>query len=107
MITYQIYYEGKVQGVGFRATVLGLARGFDIAGEVRNLPDGRVELLLQGESQEVEEFLKVIKESHLGSHIMSEQKNLMDADSTLRFRGFKILPSTLQPFNPSTSRSDL
>ena len=107
MQTRKIFYEGRVQGVGFRATVLGLARGFDIAGEVKNLSDGRVELLLQGDPQEVEEFLKAIKESHLGSHIMSEQKNLMDADSTLRFRGFKILPSTLQPFNPSASRSDL
>ena len=92
MITYQITYEGKVQGVGFRATVLGLARGFDVAGEVKNLPDGRVELLLQGESQEIEEFLKAIKESHLGSHIMAEQKNLIDTDSSLRFRGFKIIP---------------
>ena len=92
MITYEIYYEGKVQGVGFRAYVLGLARGFEIAGEVKNLPDGRVHLLLQGEKEEVEEFLKAIRESHLGGHISSEQKNLMKTDAPLRLRGFKILP---------------
>ncbi len=91
MMTYQITYEGKVQGVGFRATVLGLARGFDVAGEVKNLPDGRVELVLQGEPQEVEDFLKAIRESELSGHIFSEQKNELPAASSSRFRGFKIV----------------
>lgn len=90
-MTYQIYYEGKVQGVGFRATVLGLARGFDVAGEVKNLPDGRVELLIQGDSQEVEDFLKEIRESSLGGHIFSEQKIEMPLTTSLRLRGFKIV----------------
>lgn len=91
MITYQIYYEGKVQGVGFRVTVLGLARGFDVAGEVKNLPDGRVHLLLQGEKEEVEDFLQAIRESELSGHISSEQKTETPPGTFPRLRGFKIM----------------
>ena len=40
-----VLYSGRVQGVGFRATVRYLACGYDVTGTVRNLPDGRVELI--------------------------------------------------------------
>ena len=44
-----ILYAGRVQGVGFRWTTLHLLRGLDLTGRVRNLTDGRVELVLEGE----------------------------------------------------------
>jgi acylphosphatase len=91
MISYQIYYEGRVQGVGFRATVLQLARGFDLTGEVKNLPDGRVSLLLQGEPQELEAFLKEIRESVLSSHIVAEEKSELPMTFAPPLRGFKIV----------------
>lgn len=90
MTTYEIYYEGKVQGVGFRATILDLARGFDIAGEVKNLADGRVHLLLQGEVEEMEDFLMAIRESSVSGHIYSEQKTEIQTTGLPRLRGFKI-----------------
>ena len=71
MIARQVFYEGRVQGVGFRFTVKQLARGFDVVGWVRNLDDGRVELQCSGESGEVEAFLENIAESELKSHIRS------------------------------------
>ena len=69
MIARQVFYEGRVQGVGFRFTVKQLARGFEVTGWVKNLPDGRVELQCCGDAGEVEAFLEDITESELKSHI--------------------------------------
>ncbi len=46
--------------MGFRFTCQSVARGHQVAGFVRNLDDGRVELLVEGESEEVDQFLKAI-----------------------------------------------
>ena len=64
-----VFYEGRVQGVGFRATVKGIARGYEVVGWIKNLPDGRVELQASGDGEEVEAFLEAIAESELKSHI--------------------------------------
>lgn len=49
MLTRQrMIFHGRVQGVGFRATALSLARRLDLAGWVRNLPNGTVELVVEG-----------------------------------------------------------
>lgn len=45
----RVFFSGRVQGVGFRMTARRLARGFPVVGFVRNLDDGRVELLVEGE----------------------------------------------------------
>ena len=44
----QVLYSGHVQGVGFRYSVKSLAPGFEVTGTIRNLLDGRVELLAEG-----------------------------------------------------------
>ena len=59
----RVYYSGRVQGVGFRYTAWNVARGFDVAGYVRNLPDGRVELLAEGAPAEIDGFLRAIRET--------------------------------------------
>ena len=58
----QVQYQGNVQGVGFRATVADLARGHEVTGWVKNLPDGRVHLEAQGEPAEVRAFLARVDE---------------------------------------------
>jgi acylphosphatase len=52
-----VCYSGDVQGVGFRHTARMLAQGFAVSGYVRNLPDGRVQLLVEGEAAEVDRYL--------------------------------------------------
>jgi acylphosphatase len=84
----QVFYEGNVQGVGFRYSVRQIAKGFDITGSVRNLHDGRVELLATGEEDEVRAFLEAIGQSELRAHIKkSVETPLSDPPP---FRGFEI-----------------
>jgi acylphosphatase len=84
----QVFYEGNVQGVGFRYSVRQIAKGFDITGSVRNLPDGRVELLATGEEDEVRAFVEAIGQSELRAHIKKHtEAPLVDAPV---FRGFEI-----------------
>ena len=52
----EIFYSGHVQGVGFRYTAKSVAAGFEISGIVRNLSDGRVELVAEGAREELEAF---------------------------------------------------
>jgi len=52
----QIYYSGRVQGVGFRMTCANLAKDFEVTGRVCNMSDGRVELIAEGEKDELIRF---------------------------------------------------
>jgi acylphosphatase len=64
----EVWYSGHVQGVGFRAQVLGIARGFDVTGFVQNLTDGRVYLHAEGAEQELDAFAAEILKT-LDGHI--------------------------------------
>jgi len=55
-----VRYSGNVQGVGFRATAVMIARDHPVVGYVKNLSDGRVELLAEGPAGAVEKFLKAV-----------------------------------------------
>ena len=66
MVAVQVFYSGRVQGVGFRYTATEIASRFRVTGWVRNLPDGRVELLAEGDSAEVSEFLAAVRDRFQG-----------------------------------------
>ena len=51
-----VYFSGTVQGVGFRYTTRHISSRFSVTGFVRNLPDGRVELVAEGDPAEVDRF---------------------------------------------------
>ena len=60
IVRKRLFYRGRVQGVGFRATCRSLAAGQGVGGSVRNLADGRVELVLEGESADVQAVIEAV-----------------------------------------------
>lgn len=53
----EVFFTGNVQGVGFRYTAQRIAAGHDVTGFVRNLRDGRVQIVLEGQSTEIDAYL--------------------------------------------------
>ena len=64
----RVIFSGMVQGVGFRYTARRIAQGYEVAGYVRNLPDGTVELVAEGDPGEVERFLDAVA-ARMGDYI--------------------------------------
>lgn len=67
-----VYYSGRVQGVGFRFTARRIAGRFHVSGYVQNLDDGRVLLVAEGATEELDQFLAAIARE-LGRHIDNVQ----------------------------------
>jgi acylphosphatase len=84
-----VLYSGRVQGVGFRYTAKTVATGFEVTGTVRNLPDGRVELVAEGKDIELKAFHAALRDAGLAGFIRDEQVDWADAKND--FRGFEIL----------------
>lgn len=68
-----VWYTGRVQGVGFRAQTLGVAQGFEVTGYAQNLPDGRVYLHMEGTETEMDAFIEAIAK-HMDGHIRSTEQ---------------------------------
>ena len=64
-----IFYSGRVQGVGFRYTAEAIAHRLELTGWVKNLQDGRVELICEGAKEKIEELLSALQECSLSRHI--------------------------------------
>ncbi|MGD0815050.1 MAG: acylphosphatase [Verrucomicrobiota bacterium] len=82
-------YSGHVQGIGFRYAARVLTASFEVTGTVRNLPDGRVELVAEGAREELEAFLQAVRDSDVGRFIRQEQTLWYEAKN--EFRGFEIM----------------
>ena len=59
----QVWYSGRVQGVGFRWKAAETAKGYDVCGYVENLDDGRVHLCAKGEKSEVRAFAEKLQKA--------------------------------------------
>ena len=84
-----IYYSGDVQGVGFRFTAERIAKGLGLKGFVKNLNDGGVEVVAEGEEERLKEFQNRIK-LEMGPYVSKEDASLEDAkgefeDFVIRF----------------------
>lgn len=84
-----VFYSGHVQGVGFRYTVRQVAAGFEATGTVRNLNDDRVELVAEGNRNELEAFRAAICDEGLAANIRHEE--VFWGDARNEFRGFEIV----------------
>ena len=82
-----VFFGGHVQGVGFRYSVLQVAKEFDIAGYVKNLADGRVQLEAEGKSGDVTAFVDAVQEKMHG-YIRKVERS--SAQRTPQFSGFTI-----------------
>jgi acylphosphatase len=87
MIRRTSHFSGHVQGVGFRYTVLDLAKWFDVSGYVRNLPDGRVELVAEGDGAEIARLIDRIGEKMEG---FIKRRTDSDSPATVEFEDFSI-----------------
>jgi acylphosphatase len=59
----EVFFEGRVQGVGFRFRTQEIAERFAVRGYVENLDDGRVHLIVEGESEETQRFLDAVQQA--------------------------------------------
>jgi acylphosphatase len=84
-----VFFAGRVQGVGFRYTAKTVATGFEIVGTIRNLSDGRVELVVEGRRAELDAFHAALHGAGLAGFIQDEQ--VVWADAKNEFRGFEIV----------------
>ena len=84
----QAYFSGHVQGVGFRFTTLDIADRFPgITGFVRNLADGRVEVVAEGAEERVNAFIAAVEDA-MGRYIHGVAKKQVPA--TGEFSNFTL-----------------
>jgi acylphosphatase len=83
----EVYYRGRVQGVGFRFTAHSLAKRQRVSGFVHNLPDGRVHLVAEGPADEIDALLRDIAAA-MGGKIREVQS--AQSPATGEFEGFEI-----------------
>ncbi|MHC4220799.1 MAG: acylphosphatase [Planctomycetota bacterium] len=86
-VAKHIIFSGRVQGVGFRFTALRVAERFGLTGIVRNLPNGSVEMIVQGWPNDVAACIEDIKES-FGVKVKKTQ--IEDIDINPKYEDFKI-----------------
>lgn len=82
-----LHFSGHVQGVGFRYTTESIASRFDVTGFVKNLPDGRVEAVAEGEACEIDRFQLAIEDGMRG---YIERIAVRDGRATGEFEAFLI-----------------
>lgn len=82
-----VHFSGHVQGVGFRYTTLQVAKEYEVAGQVKNLLDGRVLLEVEGRAPEVEAFVAAVVER---MHGYVRKTEVAKQNRVSQFQGFVI-----------------
>ena len=82
-----VHFHGHVQGVGFRYAALQVAREFEVAGFVQNLPDGRVLVEVEGRPADVTAYVAAVEEKMAG-FVRKTERSLRQGPP--QFSGFVI-----------------
>jgi len=88
MAAKHVIFIGRVQGVGFRYTAHRIAYRYRLAGFVRNLPDGTVEMLAQGPPQDIDDCIQDIKE-YFGDYLRETRVQEIPTDP--KYKDFRII----------------
>tara|TARA_B110000438_G_C15230537_1_gene401224 strand:- start:116 stop:397 length:282 start_codon:yes stop_codon:yes gene_type:complete len=88
LVRRTVVFHGRVQQVGFRITVSGLAEGFPVTGWVRNEPDGTVCCVVEGATVDLDAFIDSILQ-RMRDNITSHDSSLADASG--EFENFRIM----------------
>lgn len=83
----EVYFRGRVQGVGFRFRTREISRRFRVTGFVENLPDGRVRAVAEGEPKELDRFVAAVNEE-MSRYIVDSLANTLPASG--EFAEFEI-----------------
>ncbi len=76
----EVFFSGRVQGVGFRYSTRQVAKEYEVTGSVRNLADGRVHLIAEGTRGEVDAFVASVEE-RMFSHIRKVERRVLGGAS--------------------------
>lgn len=88
VFSIECWFEGRVQGVGFRYMTSNLSKGFEVSGTVKNLQDGRVHLVVEGDEAEVRAFQAAVADE-LEAYIRGVE--LKEALRERTVQGFRII----------------
>lgn len=83
-----VFYSGRVQGVGFRMTAEETAQEFGVVGWVKNLRDGRVEIVAEANEEILEQFLKALRDGSMKNFI--QQVEIVWSNASETFDEFEI-----------------
>ncbi len=87
--TLQIFVKGRVQGVGYRWFARNVARELGLTGFVRNLPNGDVEVVAQGDEEVLNQFILELQRGPAFAHVVDVQIKELDLPAD-KFRSFEI-----------------
>jgi len=88
MKRYHLYIKGVVQGVGFRWYARRIGNLIGVFGWVKNLPDGSVEIIVEGEEKKLDQFIEELKNGYLGGNIRKIEK--FEEEYKGEFKNFEI-----------------
>lgn len=83
----EVFFSGRVQGVGFRYQTFQIAKQFDVSGYVRNLADGRVQLEAEGEKAQVQGFIGEVLDQ---LEVFIRKTERSEGERAPRYKGFLI-----------------